>query len=96
MRYSSGRRRPFRSQSECGRSPAILRDAASAADARQAAFDELGKDVRGNPEALELFYKLREVMSRNSTGCRPVILRGCCQCSTRAAEREKKVSTKSG
>jgi hypothetical protein len=31
-------------------------------DARKAAFDEIGRDVRGNPEALELFKKLREVM----------------------------------
>jgi hypothetical protein len=37
-------------------------------DSRKAAFDELGKDVRGNPEAMELFKKLRAVMSRSSTG----------------------------
>ena len=33
-------------------------------DARKAAFDELGKEVRGIPEAMELFYKLRAVMER--------------------------------
>jgi hypothetical protein len=48
--------------------PKGIRGAASAADARQAAFDEIGRDVRGNPEALELFYKLREVMEREKAG----------------------------
>jgi len=32
-------------------------------DARQAAFDEIGRDVRGNPEAMVLFEKLRAVMT---------------------------------
>ncbi len=31
-------------------------------DSRKAAFDQLGKEIKDNPEALELFYKLRDVM----------------------------------
>jgi hypothetical protein len=34
-------------------------------DSRKAAFDEIGRDVRGNPEAMELFKKLCEVMGRS-------------------------------
>jgi len=37
-------------------------------DLRQAAFDEIGRDVRGNAEAMELFEKLREVMTREKEG----------------------------
>jgi hypothetical protein len=48
--------------------PKGIRGAASAADPRQAAFDEIGRDVRGNPEAMELFQKLREVMEREKAG----------------------------
>jgi hypothetical protein len=37
-------------------------------DAHQVALDEVGKDIRHNPEAMELFVKLREVMEREKAG----------------------------